>query len=305
MPSLYLLPDEYAAYGVPQATADKVLQASLLIDAYLERKEGLVYVPDYQGAPAFMAATFAAFPLTAPDGIAAGSNVVVNVAGPVRIAAKPGTAVVIDRASISDTANNCEIARITAVNGNTITLDRVALSHPANTGIEFGMFIEETRSLADGRAQTTLAQWPVLRLASGVGRYGYGRRDEISPYMQQEINLLSSLNQFGGPPQWAAFDVDACDIDALTGAVWVVPGFFIVNYTDVKINYVAGYLANQLPPAIKQACANIISAAMTSPLNGNLQQMKAGDTTLTRFADSVLDADTKQMLNPYRARTFV
>lgn len=42
-PSVYLHNAEYGVYGISDATAEDVIQASQLVDAYLNRPEGLIY----------------------------------------------------------------------------------------------------------------------------------------------------------------------------------------------------------------------------------------------------------------------
>ncbi|HCA27554.1 MAG TPA: hypothetical protein DEP05_07960 [Betaproteobacteria bacterium] len=69
---------------------------------------------------------------------------------------------------------------------------------------------------------------------------------------------------------------------------------------DLRVTFVAGWQYASLPAAVKQACANLITAAIQAPLVGNTKILRAGDTMLERFADTLLDADIRAMLNPYR-----
>lgn len=44
MPSVYLLPNEYSTYGLPSTTTDaEIIEASAIIDGYLNRPDGLIY----------------------------------------------------------------------------------------------------------------------------------------------------------------------------------------------------------------------------------------------------------------------
>ena len=55
--SAYLTgPADYERFGVALAQAPQVMRASLLIDHYLRRPEGCIWMPDANGIPAFMAA---------------------------------------------------------------------------------------------------------------------------------------------------------------------------------------------------------------------------------------------------------
>jgi hypothetical protein len=66
---------------------------------------------------------------------------------------------------------------------------------------------------------------------------------------------------------------------------------------------VAGYPAAGLPSQIKQAVASLITVQGNFPeLSGNIKKVSAGKSTVERFADSVLDADTKALLEPFRSR---
>ncbi len=70
--------------------------------------------------------------------------------------------------------------------------------------------------------------------------------------------------------------------------------------TQLQVTYLAGWPYASLPARIKQACANIVSTISAYPdMSGNIQSLKAGDGAITRFKDTVLDADTKRMLSPY------
>ena len=57
----YLAPSEYSAYGLEGVTDSQVRRASLQIDSYLGATKGLLWVPDAQGRPCYMAN---ALPLT-------------------------------------------------------------------------------------------------------------------------------------------------------------------------------------------------------------------------------------------------
>ena len=106
--------------------------------------------------------------------------------------------------------------------------------------------------------------------------------------------VLSVQQAYPGIPTWQAVSqftfVDGIGL-WFNGAIF--PG-------QIQVSYLAGWPYASLPAKIKQACANIINAVASYPeMNGNIQSLKAGDTAITRFKDTVLDADTKLMLAPY------
>ena len=121
-----------------------------------------------------------------------------------------------------------------------------------------------------------------------------------------EFNLLAILQHFGGPPPWIPFDVTQLGINPVTGELWIPAGLLLAYYSDARLYYVAGWPQSALPSDIKQATANIIMAMQEAPTaSTNVRRAAAGDTSVERFADSLIDAGTKAMLDPYRARLWV
>lgn len=299
MPSAYLQSADYAAYGVTGATSQQVTQASQLIDAYLYRPSGMIYVPDATGNPCYMAALSPELTFTTQAGYGPGTNVSVTVSGPVA-ALEIGACVILDRANPSLT----EAAQINAISGNTITFATVANTHASSSLIETGLLITEKRYTPKNRTEIVLSYPPVVRVVGGTGRYGYGRRGDQASYNMDNFNLLASLSKFGGPPAWEIWPANtAAGIDPGTGMLWVPAGVMLAYYSEIKVRYVAGFTYANLPAGIKQACANIITTQSSFPeMTGNIQSLKTGAGSITRFKDTVLDADTRAMLDPYKAR---
>jgi len=195
MPSRYILPNEYPVYGLPNTTTDpQVFQASALIDAYLQRPEGLVWLPDSLGQPAYMAALEPKLTLNSSGAITAGSKVTVPLAQNVLILSDMlGEVVILDRGSA-----NVEACVISNVGQGTITLLNVINSHSANCTIDTGLTIMEQRQLPAKRSIVRTMR-PIVRLLSGMGRYGYGRRTDQTAGFYNEVNLLAAIQTFGGP----------------------------------------------------------------------------------------------------------
>ncbi len=300
MPSTYLQPTEYAAYGVPSAAAADVLQASMIIDSYLDRNEGLVWAPDSQGMPCDMAAVVPSMSLTLGAAITPGQNVVVPFAGPIG-ALQVGDVAVLDRA----TQGSKEACVIAAVAGAQVTLVSVINPHSSGATADLGLAIEEQKYMPSARPLTFLSRTPIVRILSGIGRYAYGRRGDATNYMVEEFNLLASISHFGGPPAWERFDPLITDYNASAGQVWIPAGLLMAYFSEVRIRYLAGYAQANLPSQIKQACANIVAALQASPLRGNMKSMKAGDSAIERFGPSIMDAETKAMLDSFRSRSFI
>lgn len=296
MPSTYLIDSDLAAYGVPNATPQQVQAASAAVDAYLGRPEGMVWTPDFNGAPAYMAAPTPMMTLTASGSIAAGQNVVVPVTGGYLSPDTLGEVLILDRG----TPNKTEACVVSAVGPSSVTLLSVATSHTGPVTLEAGLVLMEERALPANRSVTRVSRTPVARLISGVGRYAFGRRSEQFAGSYADMNLLATMQAFGAPV-WTPFNVSDASVSAGTGDVWVPPGMAVAYFSDVRLRYVAGYPTAGLPSPIKQAVASLITTQGNFPeLSGNIKKVTAGKSSVERFADSVLDADTKALLEPYR-----
>lgn len=297
MPSVYLQSSEYATYGIPDATDDQIILASSLIDTYLKRPEGLVWVPDANGNPCYMSALTPLVSLTTTQAISPGQNINVTVSGAVA-AVQQGFVAILDKAD----DNKREACIVTAVNGNTITLSKVLFSHNVGTVLDFGLTIFEEKQMPKARPVTHLSRTPLLTVLSGQGRYGYGRRGETSNYTLNEYNLLAAITMFGGPPIWEIFDQTKVGIDPNTGQVWAPAGILMAYYTEIRFNYIAGYSASNIPGQIKAACASLVSAIDEMSINGAIKNRRAGDTQIQSYAATILSEDIKVSLKPFEAR---
>jgi hypothetical protein len=304
MPSAYLAGSDLAIYGVPNATAQQILNASMLIDAYLGRPEGLQWLPDAAGLPCYMAGLSASLSLTLPANIQPGQNVQVAVPGAstLSVFGSVGDVVILDRANSSA----CEACVIASTQPNQITLQSVSYAHGQGATLDFGMVIREQKTLPPKRSITRVGSWPIVRIHSGLGSYRYGRRSEQQAGLYADQSVLALMQTFGGPPEWIPWDVTAADFSEITNEVWIPSGIFLAYYSDVRIFYVAGFNQANIPPIIKQVTANIITAGLnTQNMAGGIKVAKAGDTMLQRFEATVIDADTKRQLDMYKARRFV
>lgn len=308
MPSAYLQPADYAAFGVPNATAAQVQQASAQIDVYLARNEGLVWAPDGNGNPAYMAGPSASLTLKLAAAITPGESVVVDVIGPTGML-KVGEVLIADQGN----ASIVEALTVQAVLGQQVTFANVQFAHAQNATLSAGLTIVEQRTMPEDRPITMVMQTPVMSILSGVGRYGYMRRGQDAVGSIDTYNLLAVMSKFGGPPAWEIWTPQANSCDPQTGTVWVPAGVLLAYYTEVRMHYVAGWTYATLPAAIKQACANIVSNIMaTAGMPASMQRLQAGDTVMQRFNNQpgvlnslVLDDDVKRLLAPYHARQYV
>ncbi len=292
-------------YGVPLATPTQIIRASLLIDHYLRRPEGCVWMPDANNRPAYMASKAPSLTLTSATTIAPGNSIVVPVPGYLGDSdALIGETVVLDRGISTIT----EVCTVTQQSAGQMTFKSVQFLHtgsPTPITLEFGMAITEEHSLPSQRSVTKLSQWPVARLLSGLGRYGYGRKTEQGLGYFYDMNLLSTVSAFGGPPSWSPFETPSSSLSPESGDIWVPAGQLLSYYTDIKMRYVAGWSVTNLPTQIKVATSAIIDALDASPMGPQIRRFNAGKTNIERFADSVMDKDIKSMLRPFMANWMV
>jgi hypothetical protein len=300
MPSAYLAGQDLLTYGVPAATTQQVQQASTIIDGHLKRPEGLIWTPDSVGNPAYMAALSPSLTFTASGSISPGQNVVVPVAGPMLASDIVGEALVLDRA----TSGAVETVVVTAASGGQLTLASVRNNHSSGVLLEAGLTILEERALPAKRSVTRLSRNPIVRLVSGMGRYAYGRRSDQVSGLYNDTNLLAALQTFGGPPAWMSFDVSQANVSVQTSEVWVPAGLMLAYYSDVRIRYLAGFSASGLPSVIKQACANVIGKIMQfgPEADASFKAVGAGGSKLERFGATIMDNDTKLLLEPFEAK---
>jgi hypothetical protein len=302
MPSIYLRPEDYAPYGVPGSTEAQVVAASAIVDGYLRRPEGMIWVPDFQGMPCYMKAMKPRYSFTITAPIPAGAQVHVAVPG---FPANPdliGEVAIIDRATPTKTEGTV----IQNIAAGVMTLANVALAHDAGTVIDLGMCIFEERTLTNNRSIARVSRSPIERLLSGLGRYGFGRRLDQKRGMYGDANLLTAIAQFGGPPMWTPFDVNQASVSQPTNEIWIPAGIMLAYFSDVRLRYVAGYTVESMPDILRSATALVVTSQIAAPeLIGNLKMAKAGDTAIQRFSDSILDTDIKGLLDEFRARLVV
>lgn len=303
MPSIYLSSGDYAAWGCPAATADQITRAGTYIDTYLQRPEGLAWKPDAAGAPAYMAALTPSGSYTLGGAISPGRNVTVGfpAAYVPGMADLIGEVVVLDR----DDSTKVEACAIVGVNAQagTVTLDRVLFAHAAGATAETGLTIVEERALPAKRSLTRASRFPMVRLIAGVGRYGYGRRTEQTAGLYNDVNLLATVQSFGGPPMWVPFDVSQASISVATGEIWVPAGQLLAYYSEVRIRYVAGFATTAVPDAIKLAVSRLVNKfAQFGDVDPMFKSVQAGGTKLELWAQSWFDDDLKAQLEPYRVK---
>jgi hypothetical protein len=301
---MYLTPDDLAAFGLPATTtAPQIRTASAIVDSYLSRPEGLIWQPDYTGQPCCMAALKPTISFTLGADIAPGAAVVASIGANINLNNNLGDVFILDQ----DDPTKIEAVYVAAAQPGQVTLRGVTIAHAAGASMRGGLTIKEERALPSGRNITQAMKGPIRRLISAFGRYDYGRRNEQNTGWFQEISLLTMVSSFGGPPVWQEISlVDVSTSDA-TDEIWFPAGILIAYFNSVRYSYIVGFASAAAVPAIvKNAVAGIIGNATAFPeLTGNVKSLKAGDSAVTRFSDSVLDATTRAQLDAFKARMWV
>jgi hypothetical protein len=311
--SAYLTAADAALYGpAANASAAQIAQASTLIDAYLRRPKGLVYLTDANGNPAMMAAAPAMMTYTLTAAIEPGQNVNATLNLNLITPDFVGEVLVLDPGL--ETMEACQVNNVAVPTGtnisipgtggatNSITLSNVQFPHAAGAVAQTGLTLIEEKSLPSKRSVTMLSELPAVNLVSLLGRYAYGRRSDQVGGLYQEMNLLASIQSFGGPPQWIIVDTEQASISPRMGELWVPAGMLLAYYSDVRAYYIAGWTAATLPPAIKTVTAGIITALGEVGIPQSVQSATAASSTLKKFTASIIDTDMQRMIDPYAAR---
>ena len=284
----YLQPADYTAFGLTGATDAQVAAASATIDAYLGRTDGLLWSSDANGNPAWMTNKTATRSYSTSN-VTPGANVTITIPNANFGEGDVGSVVILDRAV------QPEACVINAASGNTITLDAVQLNHATAT-VELGLTIAQEAHVGRwGNVQTSATP-----LVSVLSLYGSRRRHArgIGGNWFEEI---LSIGTTPSTQPWIEFPVSQLDIDYQRGVLSLLPGPIPLGFGRVRVNYIAGWSYSTLPFAIKQAVANIVNATIATPeLAGNIQTLKAGDSTITKFRGGIMDQDTINMLAPFR-----
>lgn len=305
MGSIYLQPSEYDDFGVGglsgPANPSTVRAASQLIDGHLKRPEGLVYKCDALGNPCYYTSSTPKATLNAGSVITPGTNVRIPYTGMTLDNNFQQEVLILDRA----TDALVEACVVTTFEAGFITLASVTNTHASGCTMDLGLTIMEETTMPEGRSLTRMSRPNPLRVFSGAGRYGYGRRSQQIMGDMGDMNLLMVTAAFGGPPLWTPWDPKQASISFVTGEIWVPAGILLSYFTDIRVWYIAGFIQASLPDNVKQACANIIKLGKDSGLGANVRSRAVGQGgTVSKWENNMIDNNTRQMLLPYMTRLF-
>lgn len=302
MPNAYIAATELGAYGVVGTPQIYIDRASSLIDAFLQRPEGLTYTPDAAGWPCYMTRLTPRLTLTIAGPIVAGAMVTVALTGnidnnPDQLA---GEVIVLDRGDDS----LVEACVINTATNTSITLANVLFTHPGPVTADFGLVITEQKTMPQGRSVAHLSAWPIARIHSAVGRYGSPRQGGDPYGYGQDQGLLTIFRAFGGAPLWQQIAVSSMSWDAQTGHCWLPAGMWLAYFNEVNVRYVSGWTQANVPEQIKSAVAQLATGIQNNLLPGNILSYKAGDTQIVRGVATILDSDTMKIVRAFKSFQF-
>lgn len=289
-------------YGLPSSLPPGLaLLASDIVDSYLKRPEGLVYVCDANGKPYAMQNALPTFSYTLQAAIQPGFNVSVNVTPDLVRPDLIGEVLTIDFGN-DQVGESCVVVQTSG--RNNITLKHVQFAHESGAVADVGRVVTEDRNAPNKRSLVRVAKWPIVHVQSLLGRYAYGRRSDQVGGLYQELNLLAAVQTFGGPPQWLPIQVEQSSFSDSTGEIWVPAGVLLAYYSDVRIKYITGYTQANIPRPIVRATSQIASALIqTAGTPGQIKTIYAGDTRLEKFSSTIIDNDMRSLLDPFKARS--
>lgn len=151
--------------------------------------------------------------------------------------------------------------------------------------------------LPPDRAITRLDFGPIVQILAADGRYSYARRDRRGV---NAINLdfAAVMANFGSPPAWVLIDPKKIDFKAETREIWLPTGFFLVNYTEIRVTYLAGlkFIPDKATLALAQTIAWIRVKG-----HSDMTRLSKGRVNIT-LGDSLVPDSAKIALDEWRLK---
>lgn len=144
---------------------------------------------------------------------------------------------------------------------------------------------------------------PPTSITALRGRFRPSRRNfQMSMYPDDTVLLLNGMGTTG-IPNWITLDPTQAQIDA-DGRMWVPRHLTGVPWTEVEVEYIAGYAV--IPENAKQAVASLVNEVMADGVvkKSRMKDVTQGDTRVVFFEPGYLTAEIKSLLNPYRLRSY-
>lgn len=113
-----------------------------------------------------------------------------------------------------------------------------------------------TIQIAPERQQTRLPLTPVLQLTRVAGRFAMGRRDHQA-LTQVYHSYAAALSLLSAPAPFVEVNVNHCELEPATGALWIATSQFLLPFNQIKVRYIGGYV--EIPDRAKAALALLIN----------------------------------------------
>ncbi|MBV9670413.1 MAG: hypothetical protein JOZ43_05605 [Acidobacteriales bacterium] len=191
---------------------------------------------------------------------------------------------------LADTTSGAQVAAASAL----------IESYCRRPGLDVEQYNERLR-LTAGSMTARVSYGPLSADANGNGpvlslkaRFAQGRRGELAG---GDFGL-DVARAFGLPGEWTQLQPGQYEWRTDTGEVMVYPSLLGLQFNEVEVTYLAGWL--QVPEAVKYACAQLVRNAQAMPAL-NVKQSKVERLSMEYFGATLMDDTVKALLNPYVA----
>lgn len=153
----------------------------------------------------------------------------------------------------------------------------------------------ERLTIPDGYNVARCSARPVAELLGVRGRYAPGRRDQRST-LPLGMDYYAALAVLGTGTTWQTIDVEAVDVDVASGELVLPVGFLPVWYTEVQVEYMAGFV--RTPDRVKLAVAEIINSIRSRGASDRTFYA-VGKIQSTWAGTGYLSIEARRLLAPY------
>lgn len=161
---------------------------------------------------------------------------------------------------------------------------------------------EERLSVPDDRLTVQLSVTPVVEILAASGRYTFGRRHRSRRSYYAQSDYLAALALLGNPPAAQLIDPAQITVYPATGECWLPTGLFLVPFSEVQIQYIAGY--TQIPHRAKDAVVDILNTIKAKGV-ASREQYTVGRIA-QRFTphEGFISENAKLLLEPFVVQSF-
>jgi len=267
---MYILPEEFSAYGLPCPKDEKCNAAQLVqfASAFIDEECGRI---DGDGSGSLCYSTYV-------------QRVLLQTRNRNLIALAMKPMVSVDQQTVDDL-----VALAVNTSGSDFAGTVYAGTQPYYTGCWANSFNSYNGS-------------PSAFLGAS-GRYGYTRQDRSVGYpdLYAMINPLNLVTMWGGPAPWVSVDCTQIEYDPKTGECWIPAGLQLQAYSEIMAVYNSGYDPRRMPYQIKYVVAGLVKNLITRGGVTGITSMNYGKLGASyQFFQDLLDPVLDRMLTPFR-----